>query len=181
VAGAARRAPAPVWTCPRHIPRPSRSHRPPPAPRVARHPCQVQHKLVLLARSGCARGVTGAARCGRRALWCEWCAPGPRAGGSRPRPRVSPVTTAKALTQSPGAAGPACRPSPLPGPLVAVEMPFSSTFSAAAGAAELLRGWKVAQNFVLLALSNVAERGIGSRGHALAMGLNWKPRTALAL
>ena len=27
--------------------------------------------------------------------------------------------------------------------LVAVEMPFSSTFSAASGATELLRGWKV--------------------------------------
>jgi hypothetical protein len=43
--------------------------------------------------------VTGAARCGRRAPWCEWRAPdlpqGPRAGGGRPRPRVSPVTSAK--------------------------------------------------------------------------------------
>jgi len=154
--------------------------------------------------------VTGAARCGRRAPWCEWCASdlpsGPRAGGGRPRPRVSPVMSAKcrqrelslarcervtavagaarrapapdgpaqtypeALAQSPAAAGPVCRPSPLPGPLVAVEMPFSSTFSAAAGAAELLRGRKVAQNLELLALSNVAEMGIGSRGHALAMG-----------
>ena len=54
--------------------------------------------------------------------------------------------------------------------LVAVEMPFSSTFSAAAGATELLRGWNVAQKLALPALSNVAERGIGSRGHALAMG-----------
>jgi hypothetical protein len=48
--------------------------------------------------------------------------------------------------------------------------PFSSTFSAAAGATELLRGWKVAPKIALFALSNVAERGIGSRGHALAMG-----------
>ena len=34
----------------------------------------------------------------------------------------------------------------------------------------LLRGWKVAPKVALFALSNVAERGIGSRGHALAMG-----------
>jgi hypothetical protein len=54
--------------------------------------------------------------------------------------------------------------------LVAVEMPLSSTFSAVAGATELLRGWKVAQKSALLAPPNVAERGIGSRGHALAMG-----------
>jgi hypothetical protein len=53
--------------------------------------------------------------------------------------------------------------------LLAVEMPFSSTSSAAAGATEVLRGWKVAQKIALLALSNVIERGIGSRGHALAM------------
>ena len=49
-------------------------------------------------------------------------------------------------------------------------MPFSSTFSAAAGATELLRGYKVAQKISLLAFSNVAEQGIGSRGHALAVG-----------
>jgi hypothetical protein len=54
--------------------------------------------------------------------------------------------------------------------LVAVEVPFSSTFSAAAVATELLRGWKVAQKLALLALSDVGERGIGSRGHALAVG-----------
>jgi hypothetical protein len=54
--------------------------------------------------------------------------------------------------------------------LVAVEVPFSSTFSAAAGATELLRGWKVAQKLALLALSDVGDRGIGSRGHALAVG-----------
>ena len=54
--------------------------------------------------------------------------------------------------------------------LVAVEVPFSSTFSAAAGATELLRGWKVAQKLALLALSEVGGRGIGSRGHALAVG-----------
>ena len=48
--------------------------------------------------------------------------------------------------------------------------PFSSTFSAAAGATELLRGWKVAPKIALFALSNVAERGIDSRGHALVMG-----------
>ena len=54
--------------------------------------------------------------------------------------------------------------------LVAMEMPFSSTFSAAAGVTELLRGWKVAQKLALLELSNVAERGIGSRGHVLAVG-----------
>ena len=47
---------------------------------------------------------------------------------------------------------------------------FSSTFSAAAGATELMRGWKVAQEIALLALSNVAERDIDCRGHALAMG-----------
>ena len=46
----------------------------------------------------------------------------------------------------------------------AVEMPFSITFSAAAGVTELLRGWDVAQKLARLALSNVAERGIGSRG-----------------
>ena len=44
--------------------------------------------------------------------------------------------------------------------LVAVEMPCSSMFSAAAGAAELLRGWKAAQRIALLALSSVAERGV---------------------
>ena len=46
----------------------------------------------------------------------------------------------------------------------ALEMPFSSTFSAAAGVTELLRGWDAAQRLARLALSNVAERGIGSRG-----------------
>ena len=34
----------------------------------------------------------------------------------------------------------------------------------------LLRGWKVAPKVALFALSNVAERGIGSRGHASAVG-----------
>jgi hypothetical protein len=48
--------------------------------------------------------------------------------------------------------------------LVPWKMPFSSTFSAAAGVTELLRGWDVAQRLARLALSNVAERGIGSRG-----------------
>jgi len=43
-------------------------------------------------------------------------------------------------------------------------MPFSSTFSADTGVTELLRGWDVAQRLARLALSNVAERGIGSRG-----------------
>ena len=38
---------------------------------------------------------------------------------------------------------------------------------AAAGATVLLRGWKVAPKIALFALSNVAERGIGSRGHTL--------------
>ena len=52
----------------------------------------------------------------------------------------------------------------------AVEMPFSITFSAAVGVAERLRGWDVAQKLARLALSNVAERGIDSRGHALAVG-----------
>ena len=61
-------------------------------------------------------------------------------------------------------------PSGLPGPLVAVELLFSSTFSAAAGATEPMRGWKVAQKIAMLALSNVVERGIDSRGHALVMG-----------
>jgi hypothetical protein len=51
--------------------------------------------------------------------------------------------------------------------LLAVEMSFSRTSSAAAGATELLRGWKVDQMIALLALSDVLERGIGSRGHAL--------------
>ena len=60
VAGAARRAPAPDG--PASDLRPSRSRQPPPAPRAARHPCQVHNKLVLLARTGCARGVTGALR-----------------------------------------------------------------------------------------------------------------------
>jgi hypothetical protein len=43
-------------------------------------------------------------------------------------------------------------------------------FSAAADATELLRRWKVAQQLALLAFSDVGERGIGSRGHALAVG-----------
>ena len=46
----------------------------------------------------------------------------------------------------------------------ALEMPFSSTFSAAAGVTELLRGWDVAQRLARLALSNVAEWDIDSRG-----------------
>jgi hypothetical protein len=37
-------------------------------------------------------------------------------------------TYPEALAQSPGAAGPACRPAPLPGPLVAVESPFRARF-----------------------------------------------------
>ena len=53
---------------------------------------------------------------------------------------------------------------------MAVELLFSSTFSAAAGATGLMRGWKVAQKIAMLALSNVVERGIDSRGHALVMG-----------
>jgi hypothetical protein len=48
--------------------------------------------------------------------------------------------------------------------LVAVEMPFSSTFSAFAGATQM-QGWKVAQELALFALFKVAGRGIGSRGH----------------
>ena len=60
--------------------------------------------------------------------------------------------------------------------LVAVEMHFSSMFSAAAGATELLRGWKVAQKLALLALSDVAERGIGSRGHSLLAVGPWQCR-----
>ena len=49
----------------------------------------------------------------------------------------------------------------------AVEMSLSSTFSTAVGATELMRGWNVAEKLARLALSNVAERGIGSRGHTL--------------
>ena len=49
-----------------------------------------------------------------------------------------PQTNPEALARSPAAAGSACRPSGLPGPLVAVELLFSSTFSAAAGATEVL-------------------------------------------
>jgi hypothetical protein len=78
----------------------SRSRRPLPAPRVARQACQVHNKLVLLART-C---LTGAARCGRHAPWCEWCAKdlprGPRAGEGRPRPRVSPVRSARCRQRS---------------------------------------------------------------------------------
>ena len=43
----------------------------------------------------------------------------------------------------------------------AVEMSLSSTFSTAVGATELMRGWNVAEKLARLALSNVAERGIG--------------------
>ena len=46
--------------------------------------------------------------------------------------------------------------------------PFQHFRARFPGAIELLRGWKVAQKIALFALSNVAERGIGSRGHALA-------------
>jgi hypothetical protein len=56
--------------------------------------------------------------------------------------------------------------------------PFSSTFSAAAGATELLLGWKVAPKIALFALSNVAERGIGSRS-AEDMRWLWGPRTVI--
>ena len=52
------------------------------------------------------------------------------------------------------------------------DMPLSSTFSAAADATELMRSWKVDKQIALLALSNVAERGIGSRGAG-----HWQPRT----
>ncbi len=44
----------------------------------------------------------------------------------------------------------------------AVKMPFSSTLSAAVGATELLRGWNVAHKLARLALSNVADQGIGA-------------------
>ena len=58
---------------------------------------------------------------------------------------------------------------------IVTEVPFASRFSAAAGATELLRGWKVAQKIAQLEFSNVAERGIGSRGHACL----WSPRTVI--
>ena len=54
--------------------------------------------------------------------------------------------------------------------LVAVEMPFSSTFSAAGGDTELMWGWKVAEKIALLVFSNVADRGIDILRHVLAMG-----------
>ena len=107
-------------------------------------------RALSLAR--CER-VTAVAEAARRAPAPEGPAPdiprGPCAVAGRRRLRVPPVRQ---------------------GPLVAVELLFSSTFSAAAGDTELMRGWKVAQKIALLALSNVAERGIDSRGHALAMG-----------
>ena len=46
---------------------------------------------------------------------------------------------------------------------VAVEMPFSSTLAAAAGATERLRGCTVARKISLLALSIFAHRGVGRR------------------
>ena len=58
---------------------------------------------------------------------------------------------------------------------IVTEVPFASRFSAAAGDTELLRGWKVAQKIAQLEFSNVAERGIGSRGHACL----WSPRTVI--
>ena len=46
---------------------------------------------------------------------------------------------------------------------VAVEMPFSSTLAAAAGATERLRGCTVARKISLLVLSIFAHRGVGRR------------------
>ena len=46
---------------------------------------------------------------------------------------------------------------------VAVEMPFSSTLAAAAGATERLRGCTVARKISLLGLSIFAHRGVGRR------------------
>jgi hypothetical protein len=41
--------------------------------------------------------------------------------------------------------------------LVVLEMPFNSTFSATAGATELMRDWEVAQKIALIVFSNVAD------------------------
>ena len=152
---------------PRPATRPSRRRGPPPPPRFAWHLCQVPpaHALAcaLPARDGscgCSQACTSAWR-------------------TRPRPTPRPSRSRRPPPAH------ACRPAPLPGPLVAVESPFRARFSAAAGATELQRGWKVAHKIALLAVSNVAERGIGSRGHALVMGpshcdCSSKDRTACA-
>ena len=55
------------------------------------------------------------------------------------------------------------------------EVPFSSTFSAAAGATEQLRGWKVAQKLALLAVSDVGERALAAED----MRWLWGPRTVI--
>jgi hypothetical protein len=54
-------------------------------------------------------------------------------------------------------------------------MPFSSTFSTAARATELLRGWKVANNIALIAFSHTAERGMAAED----MRWLWGPRTVI--
>ena len=53
----------------------------------------------------------------------------------------------------------------------AVEMRFSSTFSAAAGATELLWGWKVAQKLTLLVLSNIASEALAAEDMCWLWGL----------
>ncbi len=52
----------------------------------------------------------------------------------------------------------------------AVEMPFSSTLTAAAGATERLRGCTLSRKIALLALSIYVHRGVGRRRLALALG-----------
>jgi hypothetical protein len=59
--------------------------------------------------------------------------------------------------------------------LVAVEMPFTSTFSAAAGATELLRGWKVAHRIALLRYL-VLQSGALAAEDFLWL---WGPRTVI--
>ena len=82
-------------------------------------------------------------------------APRSSRGGRAPRPRVSPVT--------------------LTGPLVAVELLFSSTFSAAAGATELMRGWKVAQKIAMLAHLMLQSGTLTAED----MRWLWGPRTVI--
>ena len=77
------------------------------------------------------------------------------------------------MLQDSGVDGKLCSPN-----LAAVEMPLSSTFSTAAGATELLRGWKVASS----SKRWNCLRSLMLRSGALAaedLRWLWGPRTAI--
>jgi hypothetical protein len=83
-----------------------------------------------------------------------------RAWRTRPRPTPRPFVVAGR-----------CRPHVSPvTPVRSVRDSGHVLFEPFFGNGGVVRGLKVAQKLALLVPPNVAERGIGSRGHALAMG-----------